>query len=270
MFCPHNPIDPKLKYATFLAVKRRSANSAFTLIELLVVIAIIAILAAMLLPALSSAKERAHRVKCLSNLKQLGITWCVYKDDNNGYLVPNDPMGVPTLPSWVYGSMAQPAEATNTSFIERGLLYRYARTHQIYRCPSDKTKNVRSYSMQSQMGFFWHGQHYDSQAGFVGLPGYPTVYKDTQIVKPPPHRAIVHLDENPKSLNDGWFFLPVEGDNWQDVAGTLHSRGGNFSFADGHAEHWRWKDPRTLTVDPYGSTPDNEDLKRVQAGMAIK
>jgi len=125
-------------------VGARPAKSAFTLIELLVVIAIIAILAAMLLPALSKAKERALRVSCANNLRQIGLGIHMYATDNRDY-VP-----------YVLWSHGNPGRTLSPCFVTPGTGKVYAgyyglgllwRTKavpnaKVFYCPSQAKQNV--------------------------------------------------------------------------------------------------------------------------------
>src|SRR5579871_3249948 len=86
-----------------MTLSRRRQPQGFTLIELLVVIAIIAILAAILFPVFAKARENARRTACISNVKQLGLAWMMYVQDNDETFPPsNSPNSSQWGPSTTY------------------------------------------------------------------------------------------------------------------------------------------------------------------------
>lgn len=236
---------------------------AFTLIELLVVIAVIGILAGMLLPALSRAKTKAQTAGCLNNLKQLQLCWQMYVDDNNDFLPRNvamNPGNMENRASWRSdpGSWLQGNAWTDVTFdnIRNGMLFPYNGSVAIYRCPADKStvrdqgKYPRTRSVSMSMYMNWQPDPEDS--------GYATCWhRGSQINDPGPSSAAVFIDEHEKSIQQAAFGINAPNSftlfgsslwTWVSFPATRHGNAGTLSFADGHAELWRWVEPNTHRV----------------------
>ena len=216
----------------------------FTLIELLVVIAIIAILMAILMPALHRAKEQGRRAACLSNLRQMNLAWIMYADENDDKLV-NGAIGYSNS-NQTWGDhrneRAWVDEYSNTDTvvqirgIRNGALWPYLKDEGIYRCPTGRRGQALTYAIMFSMNAVNH-------PWTQGVPG-AHVKKRSEIYKPPPAYRLVFIDEGYMTPDAYAVYYHLE--QWFDSPPVRHGDGTTLSFADGHAEHWKWKGIDTI------------------------
>ena len=263
----------------------RCDSNGFTLIELLVVIAIIAILAGLLLPALSGAKARAHRIACVNNQRQLAIAWSLYAGDQNERLAPNGygtPAELDGNKLWVVGvTHLDPPSFTNLDYLidsEVAAFASYIKTAKVYKCPADRSTieigggnypKVRSYSMNAYLAW-------TVPAGSFNNTNRWTFQKSSDLAFADPSRLFSFLDVAPASICHSAFVVSFSSADWfYHRPSTEHRRSGVLAFADGHVEARRWMDPQTQDIaqsgdgDHFHSTPGNRDLKWLREHASV-
>ncbi|HEY4414107.1 MAG TPA: DUF1559 domain-containing protein [Verrucomicrobiae bacterium] len=248
-------------------IKTSRLQSGFTLIELLVVIAIIAILAAMLLPALSAAKNKAKQVACINNQKQLALGMMLYIGDFND----NFPGAASNLQGfhtedWIYWRPANTHDAITPTITlplaqsQITFLLRTGNSTNLFRCPMDMTDTDRlkynptapplftyfySYSLNAyqtgdSMGLQWDGAGQNpnhaklnavhAPANKIMMAEEPTTTSASDNPQPGAGTDIIH---------DGRW-TPSTSAGGTDVLTKRHKGKADVAFADGHVEAVPW------------------------------
>ena len=217
------------------------AKRAFTLLELLVVIAIIAILAALLLPALSSAKQNAWTISCVSNLQQIGLGMRMFADDNEERY--------PQSGEAITWNLTDSNSPTNAWMQQ---VYSYVQNTNVYHCPGNAQLPAKN---QSPFNYF-NGV----RAAYIAAEDQCAAVNAKQILFP---AAYVLAGD---TIDGGQYFLPNDADKDDysqncvggDANGTpsvewkAHHNGQDILFADAHVKWYKGYNPSEMTFR-YGS-----------------
>ena len=276
---------------------RFSRHQAFTLVELLVVIAIIAILASLLLPALEKAKIKTRALQCINGHRQLAIAWRMYAEENDDFLIysstgqdsayvvgsvpvntadPSEPDNFAWSGAHMDFTAANRANWDPSFDMMQRPLWPYVKNISLYKCPGDfskvTTSNVTHDRILSMsMNLFVGGFAPTRGKGRLGNDGNWPYAAPFQIFSKMggihnPSDIFVFLDMREDRVNWSNFMIDTTGYGDPpgdrvfntDMPGIYHNNSSGFSFADGHSEIHRWKDPETLAPivhDPNYSAP---------------
>ena len=249
---------------------RPGFRPAFTLVELLVVIGIIAVLIGILMPALNRAREQGRQVTCLSNLRQLGLAFSMYANENKDRFPRAAPQGsqggLPPLPhDWIHWNWGRDPNQSAIALHMGGFVA------EAFRCPSDDVNvRVRDLGGGATEGFFRYSyvMNYYMQNYFApGVPLDPEAEILRTRVRTPSDKVLL-VEEDFVSVDDGnWVGANIH--PWNNLLSIRHDlrkkesdtaaspfppnreHRGNAAFVDGHAEYTS----RAVAHDPLRYLP---------------
>jgi prepilin-type processing-associated H-X9-DG protein len=225
-------------------------------VGIIVIAALVSLVYWILMPHIPNERVPGKRIVCLANLKNLQVAWELYANANDEKIVCGEAYsgvkgtnGIRTVkegnePYWTGDDVTdsslkeQLSIAQQLSAIKAGALYQYIKSERPYHCPFGKRNEIRTYTIVESMNGTsrgLEGQKVDNIHLYIK--------RGTQIKS----RAgrVVFIDVNHATARS--FKVNYDKEQWQDFAPVIHSNGITLSFADGHAEFWRWKGKETIT-----------------------
>jgi prepilin-type N-terminal cleavage/methylation domain-containing protein len=211
-----------------IARPSKRLDGGFTLVELLVVIGIIALLISILIPALNKARENSMKLKCLSNLRQIGTAIVMYSNDSKQWLPfcnwgPTSPR-----PGWLYAGTVVP---NNPKMVETGVLWPYLKSKEIYKCPSHSTLDRGMSGVTDEYTSFL------MDGATCGFGGVRPQYRITKFK--PDYILMWEADEKGGARwNDGSSFPPESynpNDPFASAMAVRHGKAATALYMDSHA-----------------------------------